>query len=244
MPTGNGVYAQSSKVTRAYKTLGLDPAVVARAYPITPLIKKLRGGWEEALAAIRASNSDASIHFLRKWDDRDTRQFHRDLLPVEAFCVYAGVHPFALWEAIVVSLTRVNANEGAYIAAINHPAVVRRSVEEALKPDGHSDREWQLKHAGFLPQPKGNVINVQASATAAAASQSAALATTSPPPEQTIRRLTDRFNDLRASDVPALPAATVPALPAATESAPTVLDAMRASQRMGEPAYIEADGEE
>jgi hypothetical protein len=185
----------------AWKEIGVTEYDVSCVASITYLIRLLPQGWTDALAAIRASGSPISKKFLQFWDSPKPgevgahrfTQRHRDSLPVEAFCVAAGITPMLLWEDIVVSLTRLNAQQGAILATLNHPAIVQTSIDQALTPEGFKDRELQLKHAGFVPMPKGNVINVNAVSNSQ--SQSRQLTFASPTPEDSIRRLTDRFNE-------------------------------------------------
>ena len=239
--------------SRAYSVLGVEPNRVLSAPRIQPLIRDLvkppsyELGWRQALEALRASEIEEARQFLNRYDDPTLPLYCRKFLPIEAFAIASGMSPLILWETIVRALTRLNTYRGIALAAIAHPEIVETSIEQAKDPKGFRDREWQLKHAGFLPLPKGNVINVQATANAQSASQSAALA--APTPESTIRRLTDRFNDLReeVAATPMLEGATVDddrTLSPATESVPSPLDMMRPSVRTGEDAYVESDTEE
>jgi len=119
----------------------------------------------------------------------------RALLPIEAYCVAAGISPMRALEIIMGAAVRIGAQASTIIAAVNHPRVVEKTVEMALTDDGFSDRMVLHKAAGFVPMPKGNQTTIQltqnASATAAAQSVAA------PPPEATIRRIANRFNDAR-----------------------------------------------
>ena len=48
-----------------------------------------------------------------------------------------------------------------------HPDVVQASINRALQPQGVEDRRIQLMHSGWLPVPKGSVVNVHGQAAAA-----------------------------------------------------------------------------
>lgn len=148
------------------------------------------------------------------------------LLPIEAFCLAAGVSPLRVLELLVATIVRQGAQSATIIAAVSHPRVVQKTVEMALTDDGIEDRTTLHKATGFLPTPKGaqTTVNVSANARANSTAQAAAVA---PPPEQTIRRLSDRFNEARLapaqpvaalseaiSEAPPIDAAAVPAAPA------------------------------
>lgn len=136
-------------------------------------------------------------------------------LPIEAFCLAASVSPLRILEILTATCVRMGAQASTLIAAINHPRVVEKTVEMALTDAGTEDRATLHKHAGFLPIARGpqTTVNVNASASANAAAQVVA----APPPEQTIRRLTDRFNAIRGITI------TQPALEAAQDAIPATV---------------------
>jgi hypothetical protein len=194
---------------RAYEALGVSQDDVSRSIQITPQLK--------AVASVirRAGLSKAARSwpwYLETSDHADARKLldiyystlksHRRFLPIEAFCVAAGVSPLRILELITATCVRLGAQAATIIAAVNHPRVVEKTVEMALTDDGHLDRSDLHKAVGFLPTAKGShtIVNVQQVATATAQAAVAA-----PPPENTIRRMVNRFNDSRA---PALPADT------------------------------------
>jgi len=122
-------------------------------------------------------------------------------IPIEAFCVAAGVSPLSILGVIVGEIVRLGAQANAIIAAVNQPRVVQKLVDRALddEEDTRMEAATLLARAtGFLPSPKGTVISVAANANANAVAQAAAAPVLAPPPEATIRRAVDRFNDQRA----------------------------------------------
>lgn len=119
-------------------------------------------------------------------------------LPIEAFCVAAGVSPLSILGVLTGEIVRMGAQASSVIAAINHPRVVQKSVEMALTDGGVADRMVLHRATGFLPSPKGAQTNISVQTTAsAAATAEPQIAVVAPPPEQTIRRLVDRFNEAR-----------------------------------------------
>lgn len=153
------------------------------------------------------------------------------LLPIEAFCLAAQVSPLRIVEILAATLVRLGAQASSVIAAVNHPRVVAKTVEMALTDEGHEDRADLHRATGFLPLPKGaqTVVNVQAQASAGAQAQAAA-PIVAPAPEQTIRRLADRFNDVRYLPTPVTPA-----------SLPEVRPFDLVSSSTGAPAGVEIE---
>jgi hypothetical protein len=87
------------------------------------------------------------------------------------------------------------------IAALWHPLVVQKTIDLALDDaakakDSLAAQMVLHKATGFLPMPKGaqTIISIMQNAQAPAATQPVA----APRPEETIRRVSDRFNELRA----------------------------------------------
>jgi hypothetical protein len=136
-------------------------------------------------------------------------------LPVEAFCIAAGLSPMRVIEILTGILVRQGATASTILAAVWHPRVVEKTVQMALQDDGVSDRATLHKATGFTPSPKGSqtIINVQNSANAA---NIPAVFVPAPSPESTVRLLADTFNEARG--LPAL--VTQPTIDIAVDDAP------------------------
>lgn len=198
---------------RAYAILGIAPNSVI-AYPkITPVLKKIPGGLDYAIECLRSSDSPDARQFLSIYDDIRMPKMCRETLPLEAFAIASGLSASRVMGAIVSAAHVAGAQLGTLIAALNHPRIVEASVAAGMMPDGEKDREMQLKHMEFLPQPRGAQVNVRTTVNATAQSTSAAASALAPPPEDTIRRLTDSFNAWRPDALAAPP--TLDALPPA-----------------------------
>ena len=130
---------------------------------------------------------------------------HQKHLPVEAFCLAAGVAPHRILELLTATAVRLGAQASTLVAAVNHARVVQKTVEMALTDEGTEDRATLHKATGFLPTPKGAQTNITIAQNATAQANAQAAAVPAPPPEATIRRMVNRFND---RTVPALPATT------------------------------------
>jgi len=123
-------------------------------------------------------------------------RYQRTRLPIEAFCVAAGVSTLTILEILTAVIVRQGTQASQIIAAVNHPRVVEKTVEMALTDEGIEDRKVLHTHTGFLPRSSGAKTSIVVTQNASANAQAASVA--APPPEQTIRRLADRFNLSRA----------------------------------------------
>ncbi len=108
------------------------------------------------------------LDLLQSSDDPEARKVldvylsvpesYRRLLPVEAFCLAAGVSPWRVLESITVVAVRQGAQAAAIIAAVVHPRVVEHTIHIALNsPDEKKQLHAQTmlhKAMGFLP-PRG-----------------------------------------------------------------------------------------
>jgi hypothetical protein len=200
--------------SRAYLILGVDPNVVASSPRIAPFIARMPGGWARALTYLRASDMAEARQFMSKYDNLLLPAACRRDLPVEAFAIAAGISPTRLWGVIVEAGRQFESGLGSLTASSRHVEVVEASILAALSPEGIEDRTHQLKHAQFLPLPKGSQVNVQVTASAHAAAGSIA-ASAAPAPEDTIRRIIEaRQRQLAGTPaVPALVESTVEAVP-------------------------------
>jgi hypothetical protein len=194
---------------RGYRLIGVNPNEVILAPKIAPLLRRLTGNKDTAIDYLRASGSPVARTFLAVYDEITLPGYFRNVLPIEAFCIAAKVDPLQLLRAIVETIHAVGAIEGSTIAALAHPDIMRFSVNRALTPEGEKDREWNLKHMGHLPSPKGYQVNVNVNANASSQAASQTVPVTAPSPENTIRRFTNRFN-LSVDTQRALPEAKEP----------------------------------
>jgi hypothetical protein len=226
--------ASMARRRRAYELLGVAPNAVADAPRIAHLIAKLRDGKSTALEALRASDLPEARKFISKYDNTLLPAFVRRTLPIEAFCVAAGISPTRLFGVIAEVIRLQKAQLGAIRAAERHEAIVAASSDFAMAPEGVDDRMAHLKHMGFTPSPKGSTINIGVTANATAQSASVMQATLAAP-EDTIRRMVEARQ--RAAALPAAPATQ--ALPAATAAA-----SIPFMPRQREPLTVDAEYEE
>jgi hypothetical protein len=92
---------------------------------------------------------------------------------IDEICVKHGVDPIHFIGVVGEAALKYGNNSAILIASLEFPAVVNKSVKQALKPEGFKDREALMKHHGFIPTPHGTHINVNATAGARADSSTA-----------------------------------------------------------------------
>jgi len=244
----------------ALAALGVTREAIARQPVITPQLTKLAKELREMAQTVPSTDArpesamlvGSPIYYLQAADDTlfpDARRIldayysvsrgHRKLLPIEAFCVAAGVPTLRALEIIVATAVRLGAQASTMLVAVTQPAVVRKTVEMALTDDGVADRAMLHRATGLTPLPKGSqtTVNVSAQAGAVAAPTVAAIAA-APPPERTIQRLVDRFNVARGLPAGGTTPTAAPALPAAPERLP---DYVELTDGLGDGVEVGAD---
>lgn len=141
-----------------------------------------------------------------------------DAIPMEAFCLSAGVPTLKFLSLVIVEALTRNADLAKLIASAAHPQVTQKTVEVALEepiiwkdkngevhvvapPGGDAARKLLHQHAGFLPMPKNSVVQIFGGAQIDARQQTQV---TLPPVEDEARNMTDRFNQRFLANRPQL----------------------------------------
>jgi hypothetical protein len=83
-------------------------------------------------------------------------------------CVHHDIDPLHLMAVVGEAAMKYRDNAMILIAAINLPQIVKRSVEQALTPEGVDDRRMLFMHSNFIPTSKGTQVNVVNQAAAKA----------------------------------------------------------------------------
>lgn len=83
----------------------------------------------------------------------------QNAVDLDALCEAHGVDPAHFISVVGEAEMRFGDNASVLIAAISMPAIVERCVHYAKKKKGFKDRELLMKHAGFLPLPKGSHVS-------------------------------------------------------------------------------------
>ena len=135
----------------AYERLGVTPDQVGAVRPLSLLVRKLEGKRAEAIGLLRSSEDPAARAFLQVYDDAPTAS--RNQLPLEAFCIAAGIPNRRLWEVIAGEKFERDAMVCAAIVGTNLPEIMQKTVEFAKEPTRWRDRMALLSATGFLPTP-------------------------------------------------------------------------------------------
>jgi hypothetical protein len=145
-----------------------------------------------AMVRLARGSEPSAARFLDAWDAASGEPSGRS---ADAICEQVGIVPLDLLKAAASATIRFSTYTAQILAAAALPSVVEQSIAVALTPKGTADRKMQLQHSGFLPVPAGTNIAIQANVAAQP------VVVVAPRPEETIRRLTQRFNAERAKTV-------------------------------------------
>jgi hypothetical protein len=165
------------------KALGLS--VTTYDQSLAMAIRRLDGGRESFLKFIQLAAEDGdsdALKFVTAFTE--LRRSERQYVSVDLICAASGVSRTNLLKTIVGIAFEHSCEVANLVAATAHPAIVEATVESAKRLDseiGQRDRHALLTHAGFLPTPRGAVINVNANASASAQAAAAASADGSVP---------------------------------------------------------------
>jgi hypothetical protein len=85
------------------------------------------------------------------------------------------------------------------MAAVAQPDIVAATIEAGKQASGSREREMLLKHSGFVPVPKTSITNVYGNRNVVGKQQNQTLAVL-PPIEQTVKRISDRFNTMQPAE--------------------------------------------
>jgi len=189
----------------AYKKLGISSKSLSTVPQITPLLTDIMSGLKK-----RGLPTDP-YHYLDASSDLEARGLMmvykqswkqvREALPLEAFCVAAGVDPNRILDSLVKVIERVKALKSAVNLSVSQPEIVDTNIAAAMDIDnGYHDRRLHMQVSGLMPMPKGSrtVVNVQTSATSSS-SPTQAIVIPAPAPEQTVRRLSERLHAVKGT---------------------------------------------
>lgn len=123
---------------------------------ISHIFREAEGGIPRILDALSGYDQEDAQAFMEKYNSVSLSD--RDRLSLEEICVAAGVKTLDLLAAVVKALFLEGQTISSIIASTSHPKVVRKTVEMALEPGGHRDREMLHTSQGFLPTPKGSTF--------------------------------------------------------------------------------------
>jgi hypothetical protein len=208
----------AAKRRRTYAKLGITETDVKSAPVATPFLLRL-GGTATAIDALSASPEPAARSFMAAYRSPKLTSTDHYYLPFEAYCVAAKVCPSRITEIVVGVLAKQQVLEGAVIAALAHPTIMRANVAAAAFAEGVTDRMAHLKMVGAMPLPKSSqtVVNVTATANAVAAARSDSA--NLPSAEETIRKIVEAQQQARSltedrqAALPPAPTVSMPFMP-------------------------------
>lgn len=148
----------SSRADQAIERMGITAEEMVRHPNVTEILKRTIGSRENIIAMMRFSSDDSINQFLDIWDR--VPQGDQTVIPFEAICIKGRVNAMALLGATVATAKVVMGNESALVTMMEHPEVVRKTIEYAKTlPAASADRKMVHEATGWLPR-NGLQINM------------------------------------------------------------------------------------
>lgn len=134
--------------------------------PVALLVRHLKGGKARFMefAAYVPQIEPALAPVVE--DYNSLKASLQKVVSIDALCRLHGVDPVHFIGVVAEAAIKFRDNASVTLIAISIPEVVERSIKEAMKPGGDKDRKMLFQHAGIIPVPAGQTINVGASASA------------------------------------------------------------------------------
>lgn len=123
---------------------------------ITHMLEEAEGGLAQVIEALRASDEEEAIAFIRKYDELSDSD--RDRVSIEAIAVSAGVRVVDLLGTATKALFAQGETVASIVSSTARPQVTKKTIQMALQDKGVRDREMFHTATGFLPIPKGTLI--------------------------------------------------------------------------------------
>ncbi len=155
-PAGPTFWADTA--SDAYTLLQVTPEQVEDIPKISHLLRGLGDG---------KSITHRVFEYLSGSEDEDARRLVRsrrlltteqaEAVPIEAFCVAAGITSRRLFGLIAQEVVEQEALATALLTRAAHPKVVQATIDSALTMFGDKDRKMLHQEAGFIPVPKNQI---------------------------------------------------------------------------------------
>jgi hypothetical protein len=121
---------------------------------ISQILARSVGPRQRVIDSLRFSTDPAAVEFLDIYDDMPKGD--RQNVPFEAICIKGQISPSAVLGAVMMAARLVGAQESAITAVIEHPEVLRKTIQYAKElPGAFADRRIIHEAVGFLPRPGG-----------------------------------------------------------------------------------------
>lgn len=144
----------SSRADQAIERMGITAEEMVRHPNVTEILKRTIGSRENIIAMMRFSSDDSINQFLDIWDR--VPQGDQTVIPFEAICIKGRVNAMALLGATVATAKVIMGNESALVTMMEHPEVVRKTIEYAKTlPAASADRKMVHDAVGWLPKASG-----------------------------------------------------------------------------------------
>jgi len=201
--------AMNNKVT-VYDRL----AIVKDAVELQPRISERLHSLFQIMPRDEAGNPRDAYYYLHASDAPEAKAIleryysipktSRRSLSIEVFATAAKVPALKVLEVIFGTAARIAQEQtmvATALASIAQTEVVESAIASSKFPGevGFADRQLLAKITGLLPQPKGPSTKITVTTSSNANATAAVVGT--PPPEAMIRRLADRFNEHRSTQV-------------------------------------------
>lgn len=150
----------NGRKTDAIRRLGVTEEQLVRYPNITDTLFRAIGGREKVVHMMRFSDDPSIEAFLNVYDRIPLGdQKH---ITLEAVAIKGEVNAMQLLGATVSTAKQVMGSESALELIMNHPEVVRKTVQFATTlPGASADRKMLHDAAGFTPQHSPIAVNVQ-----------------------------------------------------------------------------------
>lgn len=147
------VEQRSVAALRRYK---VTPEEIEKVGNITAMLQRAVGGRDKVIDILRFSQDTAATEFLKAYDEAPIGD--RNYLSFEAICIKASIPTSAVYGAIIMSAKSIMGQESALTTIIEHPEVVRKTIQFAKElPGASKDREMIHQAVGYLPSKGGGI---------------------------------------------------------------------------------------
>lgn len=116
--------------------------------------------WRKYIDYVRRARDEGAldlIPFLEAYDALPPRK--QVFATPEQVCELAGIAPKLIFGHVAGQLWDLGYTQANMMLAVNHPAIVRKAIEQAKRPSGIKDRENLLKANGVIPIPKNQSVH-------------------------------------------------------------------------------------
>lgn len=150
----------------ALERLGISPDDLEKCPEISPTLDRAlsaanmkKVGTGRVISFLRYSDDKQAMAVVQAYDEANKGD--RDAVPIEALCLKAKANPITILGAAIFCARNISAQEAALTTIIEHPEVLKSTIQFAKElPGASKDREMIHQAIGFLPTSKGNSVNV------------------------------------------------------------------------------------